>query len=87
MNFAAVVGPLRKLLEELLAGTKCTKRVENNRILREEDWTMERAIAWLAAKNMIFESCMLDMRWDELEEGVTYVEAKYFDYLMPASVI
>lgn len=44
-NLAAVVGPLSELLEELLAKTKHTKRVANNRILWEEDWTAKRVAA------------------------------------------
>lgn len=53
VNLAAVAEPLHELLEELLAGTKCSKRMRNNRMLQEEDWTAERGAAWMAAKNVL----------------------------------
>lgn len=45
MNLAAVVRPLRKLLERLLIETKDTKRVESCPVLREEGWATDRAAA------------------------------------------
>lgn len=42
VGLAAVRGPSREGLEAVLAGTRRTKRVANNRKLKEEDWNTER---------------------------------------------
>lgn len=45
VNFAAVVRPLREMLEELLAGTKRTRWVAIIRMLQEEDWATKCDVA------------------------------------------
>lgn len=39
---ASVICPLQALVDELMAGTRRTKRVASNRGIHEEDWTVER---------------------------------------------
>lgn len=54
-----MIGPLRKLLDMLLAGTRRSTRVAKNQGIGDDDWTMERCLAWDESRVTLEDAVML----------------------------